>query len=214
MPVIALNKSLLIAPAAQVYGVQATPPFARHDAMTDVAGVPEYTLDGVRIITEAGIMILEPVATLVPTSTADWTFPGGLAWMNATDSRTNLAALYQPDASPDLAFSAVSNASLPANCAFYARIGRGQPAPGATLDSGHVFTTLSVGEDTPPSYIERRDSVPPGAAAWPPAAAAAGRPRSGCRRRLAVAAAFGQNGVVSPHHRPQRGYLRRFRASW
>ena len=119
--------------------------------MTDVAGVPEYTLDGVRIIPEAGIMILEPVTTLVPTSTADWTFPGGLAWMNATDSGTNLAALYQPDASPDLAFSAVSNASLPANCAFYARVGRGQPAPGATLDAGHVFTTLSVGEDTPPS---------------------------------------------------------------
>jgi hypothetical protein len=148
-----LGYQVLVDNPAAAFGFQKTPPYMRSDAPEALAGNPGISLSGLRIIPEAGVIILEPFANLTDTRLSNYEFPttGSTDWTEGTDSATQKLQLLMTNAAPDNPFDIRTNSQLAANSAFYVRLQRGQLPVGATAGAANYYTVLLMGGDDPPS---------------------------------------------------------------
>ncbi|HXE63236.1 MAG TPA: hypothetical protein VN519_06820 [Bryobacteraceae bacterium] len=163
---IGLDFQFLVDTPVSVFGLQKTAPYLRHDLAglfgafvgsdNIVATRPGVQMAGLRIVPEAGVLILESSQQKVPTTLAIVNFPSGSSsdWHEQFDNTSGVTALVMSNATWNNTFDVATNGSLDASSCFYARIGRGPattPTSGSSVNGTNYFTTLSVGDQTPPS---------------------------------------------------------------
>src|SRR6185437_6583559 len=103
-----------------------TPPWSHTDRATDIDQASGYTLSGVRVIPEAGILTLEAKPYPADTLLTDWSTThstSGIAWMQQIDAKTGKNAIVLPDSTANATFTATTLGNLGADRSFYLRLG-------------------------------------------------------------------------------------------
>jgi len=159
MPGIGLDFEFWVDTPARAFGIQKTPPFLRVDQagnlapslLSDSTAVtrPGYQIAGLRIIPEAGVIILEPSPKLVDTAKGDYTFPSAGAddWIETDESTIGKQALKMKNSTAGHTFDIQSAAQLYKNSCFYLRVERGQITQNTDASAGSYYTVIEVGGD-------------------------------------------------------------------
>ncbi|MDE2101081.1 MAG: hypothetical protein KGL39_27790 [Patescibacteria group bacterium] len=143
--------SLQIDLPAKAYGIETTPPYVRHDRMSNIAQSLGALKNNVRCIEQASVLLLEPQGWVVDNTLDQYYVPAGANanWTTSPDSDGQKQFLYLPDNTPDTLFDIVTNEAANYCGAFYAAIVWDEPGVGATLDGQHHYLELTVGRTAP-----------------------------------------------------------------
>lgn len=159
MPGIGLDFNFVVDTPSRVFGLQRTPPFLRVDPAGNLAPSilddntavtrPGFQLAGLRIIPEAGVIILEPSPHLVDTAKGDYTFPSGNSddWIETDESTIGKQCLKMRNSTAGHTFDIQSATQLYKNSCFYLRVERGQITQNTDASASSYYTVIEIGGD-------------------------------------------------------------------